>query len=236
MKNYILWIVTGVFCVLCIYYAVVWWMDEEYEYTEVTSTEDTVSLPLIIPVEQRNASAHYDIPNLPDSLLVTWILKDISDEVDWQNSLYQPLDKLSLIYSLGSSQNSIWILHQTVLIKFHWSWWFVPWFTIHDAGKECHTWNRPTWFVQQGNKLLMSVLDKCGGGSMEWFISSYELQQDGKRELAGCYNYANRDPFQELAPEVYKDKRYEWGTTQLDKLPVEPLSTCEWNIQIQYYM
>ena len=37
-----------------------------------------------------------------------------------------------------------------------------------------------------------------------------KLQQDGKRELAGCYNYANRDPFQELAPEVYKDKWYEW--------------------------
>lgn len=145
--------------------------------------------------------------------------------------------QLNEIYNINNGEYILWISNNTVFMSLQSddTWW-LSWFTIHDTGKECHTWNRPTWFVQSGDKLLMSVLDKCGGWSMEWYVSSYELQQDGKRKLAGCYNYANRDPFEKLAPEEYKDKWYEWWTTQLDQLPEEPLETCEWNIQIQYYM
>lgn len=47
-------------------------MDEEYEYTEViTTTEDTVSVPITIPVEQRNGSTNYDIPQLSGLLVLT---------------------------------------------------------------------------------------------------------------------------------------------------------------------
>ena len=147
-------------------------------------------------------------------------------------------NQLNEIYNINSGEYILWISNNTVFMSLESDdiWW-ISWFTIHDNGKDlCHRGNRPTWFVQSGDKLLMSVLDKCGGWSMEWYVSSYELQQDGKRELAGCYNYAHRDPFQELAPDEYKDKWYEWWTTQLDQLPEEPLETCEWNIQIQYYM
>lgn len=221
MKNYILWLLTGIILLLMMYYAV-WWDNHLQDSTQQSVRDERVF----------TGSLYGDV--FLKSIVWSWVLRDITHEIDGYNSLYQSLDNMSAVYTFNDYEY-IWILHQTVLVKLEWNWWFLPWFTIHDTGKECHRWNRPTGFVQQNNKLFMSVLDKCGAWSMDWYVSAYELKENGKRELASCYNYDNWSVFEHDSPEDYKDIWYYRWTWQFDKLKKESIEMCEGNIQIQYY-
>ena len=234
MKNYILWIITGgVIFILC-YFFLYW--DKLFDKKD-NDTESWVITWSSLDNNTKNVdNDHYDyltqwFPNY------TW-LTDVTNEVQWQlyNS-YSPylLNEIGRAYSFSGML--LWILHNNVLNMKNgeeWLWW-QPWFIVKDTGKECHRWNRITGFVEEWEKLIMTILDVCGGGSMEWYVSSYELQFNNKRVLNGCYNYANYDPFQELAPEEYKDMWYYRWTRQLDQLQKEPLEICEGNIEIEYY-
>lgn len=85
----------------------------------------------------------------------------------------------------------------------------------------------------QDGKLLLTVVDACGGGSMEGYDSVLELQPDGTREVVKCYNYNNREIFENEAKEG-DHSRYARGTTQFDRLTEVPLQECKDNVKIIY--
>ncbi|GHV26229.1 hypothetical protein FACS1894176_06530 [Bacteroidia bacterium] len=109
-----------------------------------------------------------------------------------------------------------------------------PWISIKDTGVDtCHGGNRPMALTTQDGKLLLTVLDKCGGGAMEGYDSVLELQSDGKREMVKCYNYDNWGQF-EQEEEEGGWSWYARGTTQFDRLEEAPLSECKPNVKIIY--
>ena len=238
MKNYILWIVTAIILLIIFYFG--FW-EKLLKNDNIIQYEGSVVWSWI--VDDTNALIWWELID-EDSFVnsfLQWLknstLEDITLEQKWERyNSYSPylLGEMGRIYMI-TSWWMVWIFHNNILLYSDIE-GRLPWFTIHDTGKECHTWNRPTWFVQQGNKLLIWVLDKCGGWSGDWYVSAYELKENGKRELASCYNYDNWSIFENDTPEEYKDLwHYRWSW-QFDKLNSAPLEECQWNIQIQYYM
>jgi hypothetical protein len=56
---------------------------------------------------------------------------------------------------------------------------WIPWITIRDTAMDtCHLNNRPMALTIRNGNLLLTVLDTCGGGSMEGYVSVLVLQQD----------------------------------------------------------
>ena len=241
MKNYILWVITGIILLIILYFG--FW---EKLLKNNTTIQNEWSIVWSWIVEDTNSLTWSELIDEDDFMqtFYQWLknstIEDITVDQKWERyNNYSPylLGEMGRIYTIPSWW-MVWILHNNILLYSDREWW-LPWFTIHDTYKDstvCHRWNKPTWLIQSGSTLLMSVIDRCGGWSGDWYVSAYELKENKKRELASCYNYDNWSMFENNTPEEYKDLWHYRGSWQLDKLNPAPLEECQWNIQIQYYM
>lgn len=229
MKNYLFWFLSSL--LLCGLIISIFFFSKSS--TEITQDNAETT-------NNTNSYGIIDIQDFYDIFTTQWYLTNTTYNTGEQFNPYHrwatnPI-QLGATYSIGTGWYRLGILHANVLILNDNSVWWKPRFTIYDGADLCHRWNRPTGFLQQGNTLLMSIVDKCGGWSGEWHISVYELLDNAQRSLKSCYNYDRRDPFQELAPVPFDQNRYDRWTLQFSSLPELPLSICKGNIRIEYYL
>lgn len=206
----------------------------QIEYQPSTWMKKMVMLRLLLMITLEEDSI--DINDVISLVKSGEVLEDSTNRI---GGMYQPrsfysAEKLGRIYQLWTM--SFWILHSNVLIYDGFSGW-IPRFRIEDSGRDlCHWRNRVSWLVLNNNSLLLILLDTCGGGSGDGYISSYSLQDDKQWVFESCYDYHNRHLFQEIVPEYYQDIRYERWTRQLDELDPAALSECEGNVEFTYYL
>jgi hypothetical protein len=211
MKKYIiLWIIGSILTIIISYFVITFQTAVQAE-------------PVIIDIYQTIAS---------------WIqIDEFSGEVEKE----LPVITLQGIYHIqsGNQQYFFWISQNDVFIATEQDYYWRPWIKIKDVAKDtCHVNNKPMAFITEHWKLLLTVLDTCGGGSMEGVVSVLELQVDWTRKSVSCYNYDNWSIFEYKATEyeLENNKRYIHGTTQFDKLEVLPLETCKDNVKVIYLM
>lgn len=224
MKNYLFWILTGsVLTLLISYFVYIFplFVKEEHHQeidSRIAEIYNTITSWTQITLFSGKLDKEFIMPVLQDIYLVQsdntqyflWIVQDV-----WEPEIVPHI-------FIASKQGS-----------------WKPWLSIKDALKDsCHWGNRPMAFTTENGKLLLTVLDKCGGWSMEGYVSVLELQADWTRKTIRCYNYDNWSLFRYETPEEERQdwKRYPRGTTQFDKLEPVPFETCKDNIEILYLL
>lgn len=158
------------------------------------------------------------------------------DEVpdDAEKEWFIPLNRYR-IYN-HNKQYFLWISQTSVFIALDENYQWIPWITIRDTAIDaCHLNNKPMALTIRNGNLLLSVLDTCGAGSMEGYVSALALQADWKRKVEKCYYYNNWELFeQEAIEKQLQNDRYARGTIQFDKLKEVSLETCKDNIEVLY--
>ena len=69
-------------------------------------------------------------------------------------------------FSLGTGYE-VAFLDQNILFREVGKSW-IPWFSVHDNEKSfdsCQRKNRPVAFTSRNNKLILTLVNACGGGS-----------------------------------------------------------------------
>ena len=238
MRHYIIGAIVGI----VITSIVGFWMWKYYEASLLlssTASELTYVRKIVMDDEYRTTSRRSDndkIIRMAQDIELKWLEVSWGDG-DYGNSYDRAWGKFQNIFDVGDY--SLAVVDQNVLFYEVWGEWRQPWFAVHNNEKPfdmCQRRNRPVAFTIEDNKLILTLLNSCGWGSGEWYVSTYELQETGKWALNGCYNYHSPDPFRERAPAEHKDHWYDRWTTQLEDLPQEALSVCADNTMIEYFL
>lgn len=179
--------------------------------------------------DQKNNTINMSFYNIINS----WTqIDEVSDDAgkEW----FIPLNRYR-IYN-RNKQYFLWISQTSVFIALDKNYQWIPWITIKDTAIDtCHLNNKPMALTIKDGNLLLSVLDSCGAGSMDGYISALALQVDWKRKVEKCYNYNNWGIFeQEAIEKQLQNDRYARGTIQFDKLKEVSLETCKDNIEVLY--
>lgn len=97
--------------------------------------------------------------------------------------------------------------------------WF---FKNSEYGCDLSLDNSIFYLTVKNKHLLLTVVDSCGGGSGEGYESVFQMDKHGRLQHLTCYDYRNRELFQDK-----RENRYFRGSTQFKQLIPLKQSVCK---------